>query len=145
MSAAVFPGSFDPITVGHVDIIKRAARVFDTVYVSILDNPGKGEQFSVQERLELIRDAIVFTTDTANENINMAGCDYAWNVTYPTAPASPVAGTTTPLYNWLMVARGYHRNNGSYLGIASLHANNALSASHGASWRSRPSLQLSPA
>ena len=58
MSAAVFPGSFDPITVGHVDIIKRAARVFDTVYVSILDNPGKGEQFSVQERLELIRDAI---------------------------------------------------------------------------------------
>lgn len=58
MSIAVFPGSFDPITVGHVDIIKRAAQVFDTVYVSILDNPGKGEQFSVEDRLELIRDAI---------------------------------------------------------------------------------------
>ncbi len=59
MSAAVFPGSFDPITVGHLDIIKRAAQVFDTVYVSILDNPGKdSERLSVEDRLELISDAI---------------------------------------------------------------------------------------
>ena len=59
MSVAVFPGSFDPITVGHVDIIKRAAQVFDIVYVSILDNPGKdSERLSVEDRLELIRDAI---------------------------------------------------------------------------------------
>ena len=59
MSIAVFPGSFDPITSGHLDIVKRAAAVFDKVYVSILDNPGKEESaFSVDERLELIRDAI---------------------------------------------------------------------------------------
>lgn len=58
MSTAVFPGSFDPITVGHVDIIKRAANVFDRVIVAILDNPGKGEEFSVEDRLVLIRDAI---------------------------------------------------------------------------------------
>jgi pantetheine-phosphate adenylyltransferase len=59
MSIAVFPGSFDPITLGHLDIVRRAAQVFDKVYVAILDNPGKeGERFSVEERLELIRDAI---------------------------------------------------------------------------------------
>lgn len=58
MSTAVFPGSFDPITVGHVEIIRRAAQVFDKVYVSILDNPGKGSAYTVDERLELISDAI---------------------------------------------------------------------------------------
>ncbi len=58
MSIAVFPGSFDPITVGHVDIIKRAAQVFDEVYVSILENPGKEHEWTIEERLELIRDAI---------------------------------------------------------------------------------------
>lgn len=58
MSIAVFPGSFDPITVGHVEIIRRAARVFDKVYVSIFDNPGKECAFTVGERLELISDAI---------------------------------------------------------------------------------------
>ena len=58
MTTAVFPGSFDPITVGHLDIIKRAALVFDKVFVSVLDNPGKESDFSVEQRLELIRDAI---------------------------------------------------------------------------------------
>ncbi|MBO4848778.1 MAG: pantetheine-phosphate adenylyltransferase [Clostridia bacterium] len=58
MSTAVFPGSFDPVTIGHLDIVRRAAQVFDKVYVAILDNPGKGSEFTVEERLELIRDAI---------------------------------------------------------------------------------------
>ncbi|MBO4563668.1 MAG: pantetheine-phosphate adenylyltransferase [Clostridia bacterium] len=58
MSIAVFPGSFDPITIGHLDIIRRAAQVFDKIYVAILDNPGKESEFTVEERLELINDAI---------------------------------------------------------------------------------------
>lgn len=58
MITAVFPGSFDPITVGHVEIIRRAAEIFDKVYVSILDNPSKQRRFSLEERLELIEDAI---------------------------------------------------------------------------------------
>lgn len=58
MTKAVFPGSFDPITVGHLDIIKRAAAVFDEVTVSILENPGKGCEFTVEQRLELIQDAV---------------------------------------------------------------------------------------
>lgn len=58
MSAAVFPGSFNPFTIGHLDIVRRASNVFDKVYVSILDNPGKEYEFSLEDRLELIRDAV---------------------------------------------------------------------------------------
>jgi len=59
MSIAVFPGSFDPVTVGHVDIIKRASLIFDKVLVSVTPNPGKdGSLFTVEQRLELLRDAV---------------------------------------------------------------------------------------
>lgn len=94
---------------------------------------------------QLIRDALIFTTRTSDENINMAGCDYCWGVGYPSAPGTLPASATVELYHWLMVARGNNRGNGSNLGIASLAAHNALSHSGGAYWRSRPSLQLSPA
>lgn len=51
---AVVPGSFDPITNGHLDIIKRAADVFDVVYVVVLNNSAKNPVFSVEERMQLI-------------------------------------------------------------------------------------------
>ena len=51
---AVVPGSFDPITNGHLDIIKRAADVFDIVYVAVLNNSAKNPLFTVEERMELI-------------------------------------------------------------------------------------------
>nr|WP_106784021.1 pantetheine-phosphate adenylyltransferase [Lysinibacillus timonensis] len=51
---AVVPGSFDPITNGHLDIIKRAADVFDIVYVAVLNNSSKKALFSLEERLNLI-------------------------------------------------------------------------------------------
>jgi len=51
---AVVPGSFDPITNGHLDIIKRAADVFDTVYVAVLNNSSKQPLFNVEERISLI-------------------------------------------------------------------------------------------
>ncbi len=53
---AVYPGSFDPITNGHLDIIKRASRVFDKVYVSILVNSSKNSAFSLDERIEMIKE-----------------------------------------------------------------------------------------
>ena len=55
-SKAVFPGSFDPITNGHVDIIARGLSVFDEVVIAILLNPDKRPLFTVEERVELIRE-----------------------------------------------------------------------------------------
>ncbi len=56
MQSAVYPGSFDPITNGHLDIIKRSARCFEKLYVAVFNNPSKTPLFSVSERLEMIRD-----------------------------------------------------------------------------------------
>lgn len=56
---AVFPGSFDPITNGHVDLIARAARLFDEVIVTILVNPNKQSLFSIEERRQQITQACV--------------------------------------------------------------------------------------
>ncbi len=52
---AIYPGSFDPITLGHLDIIERGCRLFDLVVVAVLRNPNKTPLFTVQERLEQIR------------------------------------------------------------------------------------------
>jgi pantetheine-phosphate adenylyltransferase len=55
-SLAVIPGSFDPITNGHLDIIARSLTVFDAVTVAILVNPEKQPLFTVEERVEIIRE-----------------------------------------------------------------------------------------
>lgn len=54
---AVYPGSFDPITYGHIDLIKRACKIFDKVVVAVTNNASKEPFFSVEERIELIRDS----------------------------------------------------------------------------------------
>ena len=58
---AVYPGSFDPITNGHLDIVARAAAVFDTVIVAVLANPRKGPLLSVEERIRIIDEALAAT------------------------------------------------------------------------------------
>lgn len=58
MSVAVYPGSFDPITNGHLDIVERAANVFDTLIVAVLANPKKAPLLSVDERIDVIRQAL---------------------------------------------------------------------------------------
>ena len=55
MRIAVYPGSFDPITCGHLDIIERASRVFDKAVVGVLKNKNKKPKFTAEERVELIR------------------------------------------------------------------------------------------
>lgn len=52
---AVCPGSFDPVTYGHIDIIQRTAKIFDHVIVAVLNNVNKQPLFSMEERLELLR------------------------------------------------------------------------------------------
>ena len=63
---AVVPGSFDPITKGHLDIIRRAADVFDIVYVAVLNNSSKQPLFSIDERMNLIAEV---TRDLPNIRI----------------------------------------------------------------------------
>jgi pantetheine-phosphate adenylyltransferase len=58
VSSALYPGSFDPITYGHLDVIRRAATVFDRVIVAVLRNPRKAPLFDEQERIATIRDAV---------------------------------------------------------------------------------------
>ena len=54
MRIAVYPGSFDPLTNGHLDIIRRGTGLFDRLFVAVLENEGKSPLFSVAERMELI-------------------------------------------------------------------------------------------
>jgi pantetheine-phosphate adenylyltransferase len=56
---AVYPGSFDPITLGHLDIIERALEVFEQVQVVVVHNPGKNPFFSLDERVAMVTDALI--------------------------------------------------------------------------------------
>ena len=58
MKVAVYPGSFDPITNGHLDIIYRAAKIFDKVIVLVAINPNKKSRFTPEERVEMIKETI---------------------------------------------------------------------------------------
>jgi len=60
---AIYPGSFDPVTNGHVDIVERGLKLFDRIIVAVLLNPSKQFLFSVEERLEMLQDSLKkFTT-----------------------------------------------------------------------------------
>ena len=67
MRSAVCPGSFDPITLGHLDIIKRASKLFDQVIVLVVVNPDKAPSFTPEERMEMIRLA---TADIGNITVD---------------------------------------------------------------------------
>ncbi|MGO8766921.1 MAG: pantetheine-phosphate adenylyltransferase [Limisphaerales bacterium] len=58
MRTAIYPGSFDPLTNGHLDVLQRAAKLFDRVVVAIAKNESKNPLFSLNERLELVKPAI---------------------------------------------------------------------------------------
>lgn len=67
MNVAVYPGSFDPVTYGHIDIIERGTKIFDKVVIAILENPTKKPLFSVEQRKEMLVDA---TKDLPNITVS---------------------------------------------------------------------------
>jgi pantetheine-phosphate adenylyltransferase len=58
MAIAVYPGSFDPFTYGHLDIATRAAKMFDTVHIVVVHNPAKNPRLSISQRVELIKEIL---------------------------------------------------------------------------------------
>ena len=67
MKRAVYPGSFDPVTYGHLDIIRRASEIFDVLIVSVLNNKEKTPLFSVEERVNILKEA---TKDIPNVRVD---------------------------------------------------------------------------
>jgi pantetheine-phosphate adenylyltransferase len=66
LKVALYPGSFDPFTLGHLDVLERAMAIFDRVIVAVLENPAKTPAFSVEERIEMIRESM-----TGNGNVEV--------------------------------------------------------------------------
>jgi pantetheine-phosphate adenylyltransferase len=65
LRVGIYPGTFDPITNGHTDIIRRAAKIVDRLVVGVARNDGKGPLFATDERVEIVRDDITHTLDRA--------------------------------------------------------------------------------
>jgi len=76
MSIAVYPGSFDPITNGHLDVIRRGVRVFDHLIVAVADNPAKQALFTRDERLEMIREVTKHDKNVVVEYFDGLVVDY---------------------------------------------------------------------
>ena len=73
---AVYAGTFDPITLGHIDVIKRASRIFDKVIVAITNNPRKVPFFSIKERVALAKDALAGMKNVEVESFTGLLVDY---------------------------------------------------------------------
>ena len=76
-SRAVYPGTFDPVTYGHIDLIKRARKIFDEVIVAVAHNPDKAPLFSVEERVRLLRQATRSMPGVVVDHFDSLVVDYA--------------------------------------------------------------------
>ncbi len=77
MRTVVYPGTFDPITNGHLDVITRALNLFDKVIVAVAENPDKVPLFTVEERLELIREAVKELSNIELDHFSGLAVNYA--------------------------------------------------------------------
>lgn len=77
MSTAIYPGSFDPITLGHLNIIRRASKIFDKVVVCVMVNSSKTPMFSLEERVELIKRVVKRFPNVEVDTSSILLADYA--------------------------------------------------------------------
>ena len=77
MKRAVYPGSFDPVTFGHLDVIKRASEMFDQLTVSVLDNVNKSALFSVEERVNILKEVTKGLPNVKVDSFSGLLIDYA--------------------------------------------------------------------
>ena len=77
LKAAIYPGSFDPVTNGHLDIIERAARVFDRVIVAVANNTTKSALFSISERVDLLKSVTKAIKNVEVDTFDSLIIDYA--------------------------------------------------------------------
>ena len=77
---AVVPGSFDPITMGHLDIIKRASKIFDEVKVVVMNNSSKNPLFNIEERISLIAEVTSAIPNVSVDSFGGLLIDYAVEV-----------------------------------------------------------------
>jgi len=80
LTIAIYPGSFDPVTNGHLDIVTRAAKLFDKLIIGAYDTPNKHLLFTTEERLELIRQAISHLSNVEVESYNGLTTEFAKKV-----------------------------------------------------------------
>ena len=80
MTIAIYPGSFDPISSGHLDIATRAAKLFDKLIIGIYDTPGKSLLFTTAERVDLTRKAVVDMPNVEVESFSGLTVDFAKKV-----------------------------------------------------------------
>jgi len=83
LTIAIYPGSFDPITNGHIDIATRASRLFEKLIVAIFETPGKPLTFSVDERVNLAKRAVAHLTNVEVESYSGLTVDFAKQVNAP--------------------------------------------------------------
>jgi pantetheine-phosphate adenylyltransferase len=74
---AIYPGSFDPVTNGHIDIVERGLRIFDRIVVAILHNPNKKALFTIEERMEMLQDCLKEFSNVEVDTFDGLLVDYA--------------------------------------------------------------------
>lgn len=77
MNKVIYPGTFDPVTYGHIDVIKRATELFDFVAVTVAVNPGKKPLFSTKERVEMLQESLKDFDNVSVDSFNGLVVDHA--------------------------------------------------------------------
>lgn len=109
MRIAICPGSFDPVTKGHLDVVERTARLFDRVYVAVLANAAKKPLFSVAERVELLQQATAHLHNVRSESYTGLVVDYA-TARGASVIVRGVRGNLDVDYEWQMAAMNRELN-----------------------------------